>query len=380
MSTSFTFFDVVLILGFLQGLIISVLLFTSNKNQRSNRFLAWGILVAALLCYKVLQHTLGFWETTYGRYLPLAIDLTGPPLFFLYFSSLITPPNKPVRHIWWHLLPTLLLCLHAMLVYVFALSETGIEAKQAIADQWYYNSVKTIEDILVAPVSIAYFLASYWLFRRFKNAMRFVASPRLLLHLRWIEGLFIMLFLLVIWATIVVFLNFGLGMVDTIFWPLQIQSGYMVVVIYGLGVIAYLQPQLSEDEKAVQEEISTAPAPLSADRVQEIYPAVLAAMKNDQVFLDPTLNLSNFAKRLQYRSTEVSKAIKQQTDKNFKEFINAHRLDMVLQKLTDPACDHLSILGIAFESGFNSEATFYRIFKKAIGQSPAEFRRQHRKV
>jgi len=37
--------------------------------------------------------------------------------------------------------------------------------------------------------------------------------------------------------------------------------------------------------------------------------------------------------------------------------------------------NNLTIAGIAFECGFNSQATFQRTFKELTGQSPSEFRK-----
>jgi len=36
------------------------------------------------------------------------------------------------------------------------------------------------------------------------------------------------------------------------------------------------------------------------------------------------------------------------------------------------------LLGVAIECGFNSEASFYRIFRQLEGMSPNEYMQQHR--
>lgn len=69
----------------------------------------------------------------------------------------------------------------------------------------------------------------------------------------------------------------------------------------------------------------------------------------------------------------VSYTISQSFGKSFRDLINEHRMEEVKQKLGDPALSHLSILGIALDSGFNSEASFYRIFKKHTNQSPKAY-------
>jgi AraC-like DNA-binding protein len=63
--------------------------------------------------------------------------------------------------------------------------------------------------------------------------------------------------------------------------------------------------------------------------------------------------------------------------KNFNEFVNQYRLAAVKKKLLESGNEHLTITGIAFECGFNSQATFQRVFKQTTGVSPTQFLAQH---
>ena len=58
---------------------------------------------------------------------------------------------------------------------------------------------------------------------------------------------------------------------------------------------------------------------------------------------------------------------------SFYEFINTHRVEKVKELLKEGRAEQLSILGVAEESGFNSKASFNRIFKKATGLTPSAY-------
>lgn len=70
---------------------------------------------------------------------------------------------------------------------------------------------------------------------------------------------------------------------------------------------------------------------------------------------------------------EISAAINQGLDKNFYAFVNEFRVEEVKTRLVDTKYGHLTILSIAFEAGFNSKATFNRIFKAYTGISPKAY-------
>src|SRR5437588_332883 len=54
--------------------------------------------------------------------------------------------------------------------------------------------------------------------------------------------------------------------------------------------------------------------------------------------------------------------------------INEFRVREVARKMQDAAYDRLTLLGIAYESGFNSKTTFNRVFKEMTGKTPVEYK------
>jgi len=53
--------------------------------------------------------------------------------------------------------------------------------------------------------------------------------------------------------------------------------------------------------------------------------------------------------------------------------LSTYRVDAVKDMLSKNAQRNLSLLGIAYECGFNSKATFNRVFKKITGNSPTDY-------
>jgi len=41
--------------------------------------------------------------------------------------------------------------------------------------------------------------------------------------------------------------------------------------------------------------------------------------------------------------------------------------------MNDPENRKLTLLSLAYEAGFNSKASFFRVFKKQTGQTPSEY-------
>jgi len=108
-------------------------------------------------------------------------------------------------------------------------------------------------------------------------------------------------------------------------------------------------------------------------------PALLARiqqhMQQARPYLNPDLSLDEFAAQLQVPARKVSWHINQGLDLAFIDFVNRYRVNKVKGHLAQQDMGHLTLLGIALESGFNAKATFNRVFKKMVGMSPSAYAR-----
>lgn len=96
-------------------------------------------------------------------------------------------------------------------------------------------------------------------------------------------------------------------------------------------------------------------------------------MSKDKPYLDPNLTLRGLAKIMDTPPNHLSQLLNEGFDKNFAEYINLYRLETFKSKAADPAQQHLTILALAYDSGFNSKTVFNTFFKKMEGKTPKAF-------
>jgi len=107
--------------------------------------------------------------------------------------------------------------------------------------------------------------------------------------------------------------------------------------------------------------------------INEWKPKIEALLKNDKLYEDPELSLTQIAKQLKTNPSVISKVINQGFQMNFNDLINFYRVEAVKEKLNAGEQKLQTLLGIAFDCGFNSKATFNRAFKKFALISPKEW-------
>lgn len=111
---------------------------------------------------------------------------------------------------------------------------------------------------------------------------------------------------------------------------------------------------------------------LSKDDLQRISEKLVSAVSNDQVHLEPDLNLLKLAKHVGEPSQYVSQTLSQQLNTNFFDFINQARIEAAKELLT--STDD-SVLDIAYSTGFNSRSSFYKAFRQYMHQTPSQYRK-----
>lgn len=112
---------------------------------------------------------------------------------------------------------------------------------------------------------------------------------------------------------------------------------------------------------------------LSKTEIEEYLKAIYDLLEKEKIFFDPSLSLKKMAENLSIHPNKLSWLINVQIGKNFNEFINSYRIAEFKQKAIDPNNSNLTILGLAYECGFNSKTVFNSQFKKSTGMTPKEW-------
>jgi YesN/AraC family two-component response regulator len=94
-------------------------------------------------------------------------------------------------------------------------------------------------------------------------------------------------------------------------------------------------------------------------------------------FLNPSLSLRSLAREIEIHPNHLSWLLNNSIGKNFNEFINHYRIEYFKKLALNPDNSHISLLGLAYESGFNSKSVFNTYFKKETGKTPKEFLKQN---
>jgi AraC-like DNA-binding protein len=91
-------------------------------------------------------------------------------------------------------------------------------------------------------------------------------------------------------------------------------------------------------------------------------------------YLDSELRIDDVAQALKIKRHHLTQIISEKYNKNFSLYVNEFRIREAQQMMSDKKNKEKTILRIAFDTGFNSKATFNRIFKAITGTTPKEFR------
>lgn len=94
-------------------------------------------------------------------------------------------------------------------------------------------------------------------------------------------------------------------------------------------------------------------------------------MKLDKLYQEPLFSRADLARELDVSENVLSRVINSAFSKSFRKLLNDHRVETAKQLLRD---SDMQITQIAFDIGFNSLASFNRVFKDTTGVSPTEFR------
>jgi AraC-like DNA-binding protein len=180
-------------------------------------------------------------------------------------------------------------------------------------------------------------------------------------------------------------LYFLLVLVLTFTNSYQLQMDYVMLLItsmslYAIGYSAMKNPEIFKalpDPEAPVSTLNVESQPVAgANRFPGLKERLLQYMETGRPYLKSDLKISELAESLSVPYHQLSELINDEFLVNFYDFINKYRVEEAKRILIDNT-RNFKMLAIAYEVGFNSKATFNRVFKKFTGQTPSDFQEKY---
>ncbi|HEY4198727.1 MAG TPA: ABC transporter permease, partial [Mucilaginibacter sp.] len=353
------------------GLTFAMLLwFVKSINQAAKRFLGLALMVTVLWMIRLLgiDIRIGAYFPNWSL-LPLQSSLALGPLIFFYVLKLTRPEYKLRLKDLLHFIPVLLQ-LAIQLLVAFGIATIT----RAAYDTSVFSQLDIVLQLATFVSVLVYLLWSHRQIEDFYQRLKFNGGDRYRNELSWLHRLLVGFGLLwLLWIPYVAVNYFGYHnqLAVHIFYGISL---VLTVTIIWIGTVAFLR---SEIELPV--EVFPALKQSASTELRQKGIWLKKAMEANRFYQDEELSLSSLAGKLEIHPHELSRIINIALKKNFNDFVNEYRVRDVIRKMQDPAFNHITLLGIAFESGFNSKTTFNRTFKQVTGKSPAEYKTHAKK-
>lgn len=101
--------------------------------------------------------------------------------------------------------------------------------------------------------------------------------------------------------------------------------------------------------------------------------ALLAYIETDKPYLNNELTLQDLVEAMNMSKNKVSAILNSELDKSFYEVINEYRVKEAIRLIDNGMFKKHTINFISEKAGFNSKATFNRIFKQYTNKTPSEY-------
>jgi putative ABC transport system permease protein len=316
------------------GLTFALLLwFTINISQAANRFLALALAVVGLWMVHIVATAIR---------LPLQFLMALGPLIYFYVLKRTHPEFKFNWKGLLHFIPVL------------------------------FEQVTLFNPVLPLLTFISVFIYLYYahrLIERFYRRLKFIGGDRYRNELQWLHRLLVVFGLLwLLWIPYAAVHYFAYhNQFDTLaYHSLCLLLASMII---WMGARAHLRPEIGAPAASVPIFKPVPPAELKKKGIW-----LKKTMQANLYYMDPELSLVSLAEKLGLTTHELSRIVNTALKKSFNDFINEFRVAEVIKKMQDPAYNRITLLGVAYDSGFNSKSTFNLIFKKMTGKTPAEYK------
>lgn len=371
------------LVGAIQALFFAILVFSKQgEKQVADKIL--GIWLSTLSLTLIIPFFV-YNDGTFKYFNLFSIDIgifaAQPVWFYLYVISLTTKTNTFNPKLLLYFIPVVIVVILSVPLFQLTLDEIGD----------IYDGTGTFPKITLyvgLPVfgllNVYILILSLHRILAHRKNIKYTFSYEESIDLEWLLNLAISFIAIIVLVLIIIVWYIIVRPGNALFYDNLVGIFYFGFV-FAIGFFGFKQGKIfspatiylkDEDIKNNQNSKN-----ISVESSKEENMRLATKLSNyaseHKPWLNPKLSLYDLANELSITSHQLSSLLNDYLKTNFYDYINHYRIEEVKKRLKNKS-GQFTILAIALECGFNSKASFNRIFKQKIGYTPSEFMKSSR--
>ncbi|MDF1574171.1 MAG: helix-turn-helix domain-containing protein [Bacteroidales bacterium] len=365
--------EAILYIGISQTLFAGILIAVKRPRILANKILAAWLFIICIEMIIVLIN-----ETLIELYPIKILPYTYGPLLLLYAMWMTSEkPHFDLRYLW-HFSPFIIFLIASLLF----LDERVMHGTDGFLLKDRFVSFRIIYGITFFISITAYSVATFVVINRHQRRLKqLVSYSSGKITLQWLLGLSITFYA----GYIIMFIFGGVDILVGFmpFDPYEISFISLTLLSFLFGVFGFHQPGIFEEMvryKSIEMEVEPETdnkkyqrSGLKQEDVAGLVNKIRKYMVIEKPYLNGELSIYDLSEQLRISRHILSELINEHMGKNFYSLVNEYRVNEVKERLRSNTYKHLTILAIAFDSGFNSKSSFNTIFKEKTGKTPSEY-------
>lgn len=351
-------FHVLITFGAFQALFISTILLTQKNSSLPKKFFSLFLVIEGITLVERLLV-----ETDLINAVPHLLGISYPisfikaPVLFLMGLAIVNTRFKLRKIHSLHFLPFVVM-LGWNIPFYFQSADFKLLFVAAFMD--FVPTYQTFEFYLYFTFFLhigTYVLATIIILRRYKVHVKNNRLANWYLSVLWLYG----------GPLVISFIYFVIRPTGLVEIPLfnTISMLIMTFLVQSIAYTFFARSNIFNN--------SNAPSLTNIDQLIKDEKLIRDKLENEKVYLDDSLNLSDFAKSMDLSKKYVSDLINQRFGSSFKDLINHYRVEEAKAIMRREADSKTQLIDIAQDSGFNNKVSFYRAFKRFTSKSPSEY-------
>ncbi len=219
-----------------------------------------------------------------------------------------------------------------------------------------------VNTVVLLIQQFTYFPLIFWfIYKRKKEIMNSSSNAE------WVQKEWI-LHLMILFASL-----FVTVMTCYVIWPRTDAWLIQILNVIAMAFLVYnaiAHPMLPAASQEADGHPEATPQ-LTEEQMREICNRATDYLISSKAYLNPEMSMAMLAKDTGIPSRNLSRSLNSYLKRNFFEFINEMRVEEAKRKLMDLETSGYTIDSIFEECGFRSRSTFFMVFKKVEGRTPA---------